>query len=170
MRIVALIIPLLLVFIIIFAAVKRVKPYDAFAEGVAKTLPLIKSIFPYLLTMLVLAELFEKSGLTDLLADFLSPITEFFGIPYEITPLIIIKPFSGSGSLAILGNVYEVYGSDSYIARCASAVFGSSETIFYISAVYFAKVKNKRLIKPIIISLISTFISIVFACFICKFI
>ena len=170
MKYFALVIPVALILLMIYAVIKKVKPYDAFAEGVAKTIPLLVSIFPYLTTMLILAELFEKSGLTDILTNFLSPVTEFLGIPKEITPLIFIKPFSGSGSLALLSNIFKEYGADSYISRCASAVFGSSETIFYISAVYFARVKNKRLIKPIIISLISTFISIIFACFICKFI
>ncbi|MBQ7642657.1 MAG: spore maturation protein [Clostridia bacterium] len=165
-----LIIPVFLIFLVVYCAVKRVKPYDAFAEGAAKAIPLVKTIFPYLATMLILAEIFEKSGLSEIIVNFISPATNLIGIPSEILPLVMIKPFSGSGSLAVLGGIYEKYGADGYIARCASAVFGSSETIFYISSVYFAKVKEKRLIKPIIISLISTFISTVFACFICRFI
>ena len=117
-----------------------------------------------------MTELFSKSGISDKVIDFLSPFLSMLGIPKEITPLGIIKPFSGSGSLAILSDIFQKYGADGYIARCASAVFGSSETIFYVSAVYYSKSKEKRLTKPIIISLISTFISTVFACFICKFI
>ena len=169
MKYFALVIPFSLVLLVVYSAVKKIKPYDAFAEGAAKALPLVKSIFPYLATMLVLTELFERSGVSAALVKFISPVTDFLGIPAEITPLVIIKPFSGSGSLALLGNVYARYGADGYIARCASTVFGSSETIFYISAVYFAKTKGKNLTKPIIISLISTFVSVVFACFICRF-
>ena len=90
------------------------------------------------------------------------------GIPAEIAPLVILKPFSGGGSLALLSEIYQNYGVDSYVSLCASAVYGSSETTFYISAVYYSKSKEKRLIKPILISLISTFISIIFVCFICK--
>ena len=170
MKYFALVIPAFLIFIVVYSAIKKIKPYDAFTEGVAKTLPLIKTIFPYLTAILIMAELFEKSGLTNLLTGFLSPVAEFSGVPKELTPLILLKPFSGSGSLAVLAEIYSKYGADGYIARCASVIFGSSETIFYISAVYFSKVKEKRLIKPIIISLISTFISIVFACAICRII
>ena len=168
MKYFALVIPVFLIFIVVYSAIKKVKPYDAFCVGVSKTLPLIKTIFPYLTAVLIMAELFEKSGLTNLLTGFLSPITEFLGIPKELTPLILLKPFSGSGSLAVLAEIYDKYGADGYIARCASVIFGSSETIFYISAVYFAKVKEKRLTRAIIISLISTFISIVFACAVCR--
>lgn len=154
--------------LVIYATAKKKKPYDAFAEGAAKALKTIYSVFPYLATMLVLTEVLEASGLTGLLVEAIAPAANALGIPSEITPLVLIKPFSGSGSLAILTEVYEKYGADGYVARCASVVFGSSETIFYISAVYFSKVKEKRLIKPIIISLVSTFISVVFACFICR--
>lgn len=168
MKYFALVIPILLIALVIYSAIKKIKPYDAFAEGVGKTLPLIKSIFPYLATILIMTELFEKSGLTNLLSDFLSPALSFLGIEKELVPLILIKPFSGSGSIAILSGIYSKYGADGYLSRCASVIFGSSETIFYISAVYFAGVKEKRLIKPIIISLVSTFISIIFACAICR--
>ena len=168
MKIFALVIPALLIALMLYAAIKRIKPYDAFAEGVANTLPLIKSIFPYLATILIMTELFEKSGLTNLLTDFLSPAFEFVGIEKQLIPLILIKPFSGSGSIALLSEIYEKYGADGYLPRCASVIFGSSETIFYISAVYFAKVKEKRLLRPIIVSLVSTFISTVFACAICR--
>ena len=170
MKIFSAVIPVLILALVVYSAFKRVKPYDAFAEGVAKALPLLKSIFPYLATILIMTELFEKSGLTNLLTGFLSPVLSVFGIEKELVPLILIKPFSGSGSIAVLSNIYSKYGADCYISRCASVIFGSSETIFYISAVYFSKVKGKRLIKPIIISLISTFISIVFACAICRII
>ena len=170
MKIFSAVIPVLILALVIYSAVKHIKPYDAFAEGVAKALPLIKSIFPYLATILIMTELFEKSGLTNLLTGLLSPALSIFGIEKELIPLILIKPFSGSGSIAVLSNIYSKYGADGYISRCASVIFGSSETIFYISAVYFSKVKEKRLIKPILISLISTFISIVFACAICKII
>jgi spore maturation protein B len=85
-------------------------------------------------------------------------------VPEEITKLILLKPFSGSGSLALLTDIYKTYGVNSYISIVASAVYGSSETIFYVSAVYMAKCKNKKVTKGIIISLIATFISTILSC------
>jgi spore maturation protein B len=103
-----------------------------------------------------------------MLCNALSPIFTFWGIPTELTKLILIKPFSGSGSLAYLTEIIKNYGADSYISRCACVLYGSSETVFYISAVYFAKSKNKKRILPIIIILLSTFICAIFACKLCK--
>ena len=90
------------------------------------------------------------------------------GIPKELTKLVLIKPFSGSGSLAVLTDIFTKYGVDSYLSRCACVIYGSSETVFYIAAVYFAGAKTKKLAVPIIISLIASFFSCVFACLICK--
>jgi len=160
-------IPILFLLIFVFAIFKKVKPYDAFTLGAKSAVPFAVSIFPYLVSIFVLTELFEVSGLSDFLLRFLSPIFEFFGIPSELTKLVLIKPFSGSGSLALVSEIYTQYGVNSYIARCASVIYGSSETVFYVAAVYFAGAKTKKLFKPILISLVASFFSCVFACFIC---
>ena len=164
------IIPLLILILLIFSIIKKVKPYDAFIDGAKQSIDLTFSVFPYLVGVLILSELFETSGLADMFSNLLSPVFSLFGIPKELSKLVMIKPFSGSGSLAILSDVYLKFGVDSYIARCASAIYGSSETVFFISSVYFAKSKNKKLFLPILISLIASFFSTVFACFICKII
>lgn len=164
------IIPLLILILLIFSIIKKVKPYDAFIHGAKQSIDLTFSVFPYLVGVLILSELFETSGLADMFSNLLSPVFSLFGIPKELSKLVMIKPFSGSGSLAILSDVYLKFGVDSYIARCASAIYGSSETVFFISSVYFAKSKNKKLFLPILISLIASFFSTVFACFICKII
>ena len=160
-------IPVLFLIIFGFASIKKVKPYDAFTEGAKSALPFAVSIFPYLVSIFVLTELFEISGISAAVASFLSPVFKVFGIPKELTKLVLIKPFSGSGALALLTEIYSTYGVDSYLARCASVIYGSSETVFYVAAVYFAGAKTKKLALPIIISLIASFFSCVFACFIC---
>ena len=161
-------IPVFFLFVFIYSAIKKVKPYDAFTEGVKGAIPFSVNIFPYLASIFVLTELFERSGLSSLLSDFLAPAFSFLGIPTELTKLVLIKPFSGSGALATLSEIYSAYGADGYIARCASVIYGSSETVFYIAAVYFAGAKTKNLFKPIVISLVASFISCIFACFICR--
>ena len=115
-----------------------------------------------------MTELFEQSGLSLALNKILSPVWQLLGIPVELGELILIKPFSGSGSLAVLSEVYATHGADSNIARCASVIFGSSETVFYVSAVYFAGCKNKNLLLPIIISLVASLLSAILACLICS--
>lgn len=164
------IIPVLLIFLFLFLLLKRKNSYDYFVDGTKQTIPLVVSLFPYILAILLLCELFEKSGLSDIFIKFCSPIFTFFGIPKEVIKLIIIKPFSGSGSLALLNEIIVSNGVDSYITKLACCLFGSSETIFYISAVYYVKCKNKNAIKGITISLIACFISNIFTCFLLRFI
>ena len=170
MAILSYILPLCTILIVLFACTKKVKVYDSFVEGAKKGVETVFSILPYLIVIFIMTELFTVSGLSNKFINFISPALKICGIPKEITPLVILKPFSGSGSLALLTEILKSYGADSYIARCACAVFGSSETTFYISAVYFSKSKEKRLTRPILISLASTLFSTIIACFICKFI
>ncbi len=160
-------IPILILLILIYSLVKKVKPYDAFTLGAKSALPFATSIFPYLVSIFVLTELFETSGLSDIITSIIAPIFKGFGIPKELTKLVLIKPFSGSGALAVLSDIYTTYGVDSYLARSASVIYGSSETVFYVAAVYFANAKTKKLFSPIVISLIASFFSCAFACFIC---
>ena len=162
------IIPVLILFLSIYARFKGVKLYDSVTEGIKGAIPLSLSLFPYLAAIFIMTELFEASGLSEMLNDLLSPVWGIFGIPKELGELILIKPFSGSGSLAVLSDIYATHGADSYISRCASVIFGSSETVFYVSAVYFAGCKNKKLFMPIVISLFATLVSTIFACLICR--
>ena len=161
-------IPLFIIIVFAFAFIKKVKPYDTFTDGVKSAVPFAVNIFPYLVSIFVLTEIFEVSGLSEMFSRFLSPVFGFLGIPAELTKLVLIKPFSGSGSLATLSEIFNSYGADSYIARCACVIYGSSETVFYVASVYFANAKTKKLFKPIVISLVASFCSCVFACLICR--
>lgn len=168
MNLIALVIPLLFFTVFLYAAIKRVKLYDAFTQGVKEAVPLILSLFPYLAAILMLSQLFESSGLSAALTARIAPFFRFLGIPPEISKLVLLKPFSGSGSTALLNEILSTYGPDSYLARCACVAYGSSETVFYISAVYFAGTKRKNLAKPIIISLIANFLSVILGCLLCR--
>ena len=160
-------IPILFLIIFLFALIKKVKPYDAFTLGAKSAIPFAASLFPYLVSIFVITELFEVSGISNAVSTFISPFFNLLGIPSELTKLVLIKPFSGNGSLAILTEIFNTYGVDSYLSRCASVIYGSSETVFYVAAVYFAGAKTKKLTAPILISLFASFCSCVFACFIC---
>ena len=164
-----LIIPVILILLVVYCAFKKVNVYETFVLGAKNGLDLTISIFPYVASVILMVTLFEISGLNNAIITILSPIFNFFGVPKELINLIILKPFSGSGSFALLSDIITKYGTHSYITLCASAIFGSSETVFYISAVYYIKCKNKKAVKPIIISLTACFISTVLTCLICKF-
>ena len=164
----ALIIPVIFIAVFLFAVIKKVNVYDSFTEGIHSALKFTVSLLPCLAAIFMMCALFEASGLSDGLTKLLSPVFGFLGIPPELTKLVLIKPFSGSGSLAYLNEIITEYGADSYIARCACVCFGSSETVFYISAVYFAGMKVKKLAAPIACVLIATFLSTIIACLVCK--
>ncbi len=164
----AYIIPCLVIIVILSVALKKGKVYDTFVKGAKKAFPLVLSIFPYLAVIFIMTELFEKSGLSGAIIDLSAGFFQFFGIDKALVPLVLLKPFSGSGSLGILSEIMTKYGVDSYIARCAAAIYGSSETVFYVGAVYYSKCKSKPPILPFAISLVSNFLASVFACFICR--
>ncbi len=163
-----LLIPLIFLFSFGFALFRKVKIYDSFTEGVKNAVPLIVSVFPYVAAVTMLSKLFEVSGLEATLTSVISPLFDSVGIPGEIAPLALIKPLSGSGSIAVLTQILERYGVDSYAARCACVLYGSSETVFYIGAVYFAGIKRKKLTAALCISLFAYFLSILLSCFLCR--
>lgn len=167
MKYAALIIPLLFAALFVYAPIRKVRLYDCFTEGVKGAIPLVVSLFPYLVSVLILSELFEQSGLSARLTRGLAPVFRFLGIPPEIGKLVLLKPFSGSGSTALLSEILSAYGADSYIARCACVAYGSSETVFFISAVYFAG-SRKNLTKPVLIALFSNFASLILGCLFCR--
>jgi spore maturation protein B len=164
----SLIIPSIFIFVVVFALFKKVDVFSSFTKGAGEGLKFTLSILPLLSVIFIMCQLFEVSHLSEMFTNALSPIFNFLGIPKELTKLVLIKPLSGSGSLAYLTEIIKEYGPDSYIARCACVLYGSSETVFYISAIYFAKTKNKKRILPIIIILFSTFVCAIFACKLCK--
>ncbi len=164
----ALIIPVIFIASFLYAAARKTKVYDSFVAGAGKAIPLIVSIFPYIAVVTILARLLTASGLEERLLNFLSPAFRFLGIPQEIAGLVLIKPLSGSGSIAMLAEVLGRYGVDSYVARCACVAYGSAETIFYVAAVYFAGIKRKKLPIAIALSLLSYLLSVVLCCLLCR--
>ena len=165
----ACIIPILFIGSFIFASVKKVKVYDSYTKGAAKAIPLVVSVFPYLVTVTLLARLLTASGLEDKILEFLAPVFEATGVPQEIAGLILIKPLSGSGSIAVLSEILTRYGADSYVSRCACVAYDTAETIFYVAAVYFAGIKRKKLPLAIGLALLSYLVCVIFCCFLCRF-
>lgn len=164
----AIIVPLLFLLSFAFALFRKVRIYDSFTNGVKNAIPLVTSIFPYIVSVTMLTKLLEVSGLEKQLSSILAPLFSFTGIPNEIAPLILVKPLSGNGAVAVLSEILERFGVDSFAGRCACVVYGSSETIFYIGAVYFAGLKRKKLSLAIAIALLSYLLSVILGCFLCR--
>ena len=126
------------------------------------------SVFVYIASILIAVALLRASGITNCLATFLSPVFDFFGIPKELCELVMLRPFTGSGSYGILENIFSTYGADSYISRCACVIMGCSETIFYVATVYISQTKVKKLLYAIPVALACSFVGTIVACLLCK--
>jgi len=135
---------ILIFLLLLYAAFRRVNVFEAFCEGAAQALPLIKSILPTLAVFSAAMALFRASGAFDLLSSFLSPALRALGVDPVLVPLLIVRPFSGSAALAALTDVFTQYGPDSRAGLTASVLLGSSETIFYTLALYFGSVGIRK--------------------------
>ena len=163
----AYIIPLLMLALICYSVYKKNNTYQSFVNGAKEAIQLVLDVFPYIATVLICVELFKISGLSEITAQGLSPFFSLFGIPKELTEFIILRPFTGSGSIALFHDICTIYGPDSYIARVAAAIMGSSETVFYVSAVYFSSTSVKRTLYAIPVALFACFVGAVAAALVC---
>ncbi len=162
------IVPILLVLVLVVGLCKKVNVYDSFVLGAKKSFDLSISIFPYLAAMFIMVNALHESGLDKYITKFFAPPFKLLGVPQEVVQLILLRPFSGSGSLAILTDVYNNYGVDSYVGRCASVIMGSSETVFYVASVYFAGTKVKHTGFAIPIALFCNLVGSVLGCLLCR--
>lgn len=162
------IIPIIFILLFCYSSFKKVNAYDTFVKGAKKAFPLVVDIFPYIATIMVAVALLRASGITTLLAQLLSPVFNLLGIPSELVELVLLRPFTGSGSFALLNDVLLQYGADSYISRCACVILGCSETIFYVTAVYTSQTNIKKLSYAIPVALICACVGSVVACLLCK--
>ena len=133
------ILPLMILGLIIYALIKRVDVYSAFTEGAAEALPMLIRILPYMAGMLAAIQALRASGALERLLGALSPAFNAVGLPAELAPLFILRPFSGSAALSLLGDVLTTYGPDTFTGVAASIMLGSTETIFYTIALYLAR-------------------------------
>lgn len=164
------ILPVFVICVLAVGFVKKVSVYNSFVEGAKQSVSLVLSVFPYICAVLIAVELFSASGLNSYLSRILAPLVRLLGIPEQLCELVVIRPLSGNGSLAVLEDIYGTYGPDSYIARCGSVIVGASETVFYIATVYFSATKVKKLRYAVPVSLFSCYLGAVVACLICRFI
>ena len=160
--------PVFILLTFLYAWHKKVPVYNSFINGAKEAIGIVVSIFPHLVTIIIMVEFIKISGLSSLIAKVLSPLFSALGIPNELSELVLLKPFSGNGSLAILNDIYASYGVDSYVGRAASVIVGSCDTVFYVTTLYTSQTKVKKLLYAVPVSLVATLFGAIVSCFICK--
>ena len=138
------ILPALIAGLVLFGWARGVRVYDSVIEGAKEGFDVALRIIPYLVAILVAVGMFRASGGLDILARMVSPITNRIGMPAEVLPVALVRPLSGSGALGIMTEIIKTYNPDSFIGYMASTLYGSSETTFYVIAVYFGAVGIKK--------------------------
>lgn len=164
----AYILPILFILLFIYCIYKRLNTYDHFVKGAKGAIKLVVDIFPFIASIMIAVALLRVSGITSWLTQLLSPIFNALGVPPELTELVLLRPFTGSGSYALLEDVLVTYGADSYISRCACVIMGCSETIFYVATVYFSQTKVKKLLYAIPVALLCSTVGTILACLLCR--
>ena len=163
------ILPVLFLALFVYCIFKRINTYDHCVKGAKGAIQLVIDIFPFVASILIAVALLRVSGITDFVAKLLSPVFGWFGIPPEVCELVLLRPFTGSGSYGILENIFETYGVDSFVSRCACVMMGCSETIFYVATVYISQTKVKRLFYAMPVALVCSFVGTIVACLLCRF-
>ena len=130
-------IPLLLAGAALYALCRRVDVFSALTTGAGEGLSVVLRILPPLVALLTAVYMLRSSGALELLTELLTPVLTFLGIPPETVGLLLIRPVSGSGALAVGSDIMQTYGPDSTIGRTAAVMLGSTETTFYTVAVYY---------------------------------
>lgn len=163
-------IPFIVSVIILHGLKKNVPVYDLFAEGAKDGMTTCIEILPFLIAIFIAIEALTSSGAMDWLENLLEPFLSLFGIPKELTSLILLRPVSGSGSLLLAEEIMKAYGVDTLIGRSAAVMAGSCETFFYVLALYFGVTSVKKMRHAFSAGLIGYIIGIFASVYICMII
>lgn len=161
-------IPAIIVFIPLYAIVRKKQPvYEVFVDGAKDGFDTAIGIIPHLVGMMVAISMFRVSGAMDILISFIQPLFSLFGVPAEVLPLGLLRPITGAGSLAFTSDLIATYGPDSLIGRIASTIQGSTDTTLYVITVYFGAVMIRNSKYALKVGLISDFVGFIAAIIIC---
>ncbi len=153
----------------LYAAIKKVNVFDAFINGAKEGFGMSVNLIPYLVAMLVAIGMLRASGFFDLLHIVLAPFMKAIGMPEELLPLALIRPFSGSAATGVMAELIHEHGGNSLIAKTAATMMGSTETTFYVIAVYFGAVNIRRTRHAIPAGLLADLAGIIASVCICRY-
>ena len=163
------VVPALIFIIIIYASFKKVSVFDEFLSGAEEGFKTTISLIPTLVALVTGISMLKASGALEIFANLIEPICAFLKIPPQIAPLALMRPISGSGSTALLDNIFSNYGPDSLIGTIASMIMGSTETTFYTLTVYFGAVKIKNTGHALTCAVLADACAIITAILVAKF-
>lgn len=167
-KISAAIIPIIVLLIIIYGYKKKINIYDSFLAGAKDGLVSTFNIFPSIIAMVFAINIFLKSNFIDFALGFLNPLFTLLKVPLEILPMALLRPISGTSTLAIMNNLFITYGPDSIIGRLASIIQGCTDTTFYVMGLYFGSVKILKTRYALKVGLFADFCGIVASIIIVK--
>ena len=155
------VVPVLVTALCAYGLFRRVNIFDSFAQGVKEGIGTVAFIAPTMITLLIAVGTLRASGALDWLAELIRPAAEAIGFPAELVPMGLLRPVSGSGATALLTGIYEDCGADSFVAKCASVLAGSTETTFYAVTMYYSAAGVKKIRHTLISALTADFTAIV---------
>ena len=153
----------------LYGAIKKIDVFDAFVVGAKKGFETSVSIIPYLIAMMVAIGMLRASGFFELLFHLLAPFLSAIGMPAELLPLALIRPFSGSAATGVMAELIHEHGGNSFIAKTAATLMGSTETTFYVIAVYFGAAGIRRTRHAIPAGLLADLAGIIASVLICRY-
>ncbi|MBR1535089.1 MAG: spore maturation protein [Ruminococcus sp.] len=156
-----IIIPLIIAALCVYGLLKKVNIFESFIEGVKEGMHTVVFIAPTMIALLIAVGMLRESGLLSWIAEAVRPAAEAVGFPAELVPMGLLRPVSGSGASAILLGIYEDHGADSFLAKCASVVAGSTETTFYAVTMYYSAAGITKIRHTLVSALLADFTAIV---------
>ncbi|MBE6156412.1 MAG: spore maturation protein [Firmicutes bacterium] len=158
-----IILPLFVVIIVFYGVKKKINVYDAFLEGAKEGLVTTFSIFPAVIAMIFAINIFLDSNFLGFVIKLLSPVLGNVSLPIEIFPMAILRPVSGTASLAIVNDIFKSFGPDSFVGRLASILQGCTDTTVYVIALYFGTVKITKIKHSLWVGLFADLVGIIMA-------
>ena len=165
----SLILPIILSLFALHAVFSKSDTQPWFVSGANEGLKSAFALIPTLVLLLTAVSMFTASGAAELLSKLLSPVLNKVGVPSELAPLLIVRPLSGSGATALLTDVFEKHGPDSFIGLCASVISGSSDTVFYVTALYMSGAGATRSSYTLPCAIAVMMIGILLSCVLVRF-
>ena len=158
-----IVLPLFILLVVFYGVKKNINVYDAFLEGAKEGLVTTFNIFPSILAMIFAVNIFMDSNILTFLAKILNPLLGMGKVPAEIVPMALLRPISGNASLAIMNDIFKLFGPDSYIGRLASILQGCTDTTIYVVALYFGTIKISKIRYTLLVGLFADFVGIMMA-------
>ncbi len=159
-----IIIPIIMALLGLAVCISKKDMFGEFTEGAREGLECGVSLLPTLCGLITAVSMWNACGAAELISDFAAPLCSYVGIPSELASFLTVRPVSGSASIAMLSSIFDKFGPDSFVGRCASVIMGSSDTLIYVITVYFGAIGIKRTRHTFVAAFITMIISVIVSC------